>query len=109
MAEPMLAIGGAAALGLIALGGAGIAMKRRRRRREDEEFEARQRALDMAEAEAAPEPGPAAEIHPGPAFARATAPIHDPVPDRGNWAAHSDADFMIRRADKQPKDAVETN
>ena len=58
MAEPMLPIAGAAALGLIALGGAGIVMKRRRRRREDEEFEARQRALDMAEAEATPEPSP---------------------------------------------------
>jgi hypothetical protein len=55
----------------------------------------------MAEAEANPEPVQAAEVHPGPAFARTpAAPVHDPVPDRGNWAARSDADFLIRRADK---------
>jgi hypothetical protein len=86
MADDMaLAAAGAGALGLLALGGAGIAMRRRKRRREDEEFAARQQFLDRAETErAAEEPvlelGPHDEVHAGPAFARRQAPIHDPVP-----------------------------
>ena len=100
MAEPMLPVAGAAALGLIALGGAGIVMKRRRRRLEDEEFEARQRALAMMEAESTPELDPAAEVHPGPAFARTPAPVHDRVPLKANWESRPDADFLFRRADK---------
>jgi len=84
MADEMLPAAGAAALGLLALGGAGIAMRRRKRRREDEEFEARQQYLDQAETEAEPvlELDRTAEVRPVPAFARAPAPVHDPVPDK---------------------------
>jgi len=92
MADDMLPIAGAGALGLIALGGVGIAVRRRKRRREDAEIEARQQALAMAEAGPTPAPEPAAqptleldraaEVRPGPVFNRARAPVHDPVPDR---------------------------
>lgn len=80
MADPTLPAG-AAALGLLALGGAGIAMRRRKRRRENEEFEARQEALATDEAEPILELQPAEEVRPGPVFARQPAPIHDAVPD----------------------------
>jgi hypothetical protein len=61
----------------------------------------------MAEAEAALNPA-RCEVHPG--LARAGfRPDSRSGSRQGHWAAHSDADFMIRRADKQPKDAVETN
>jgi hypothetical protein len=121
--DNMLPIAGAAALGLLALGGTGLAVRRRRRRREDEEFEARQQALAALEAEPSPAERP---VEAGPAFSRPmpVMPVHDPVPgtrveqepamaapsampDRGNWESRSDADFMFRRAakdDKQPAD-----
>ena len=121
--DNMLPIAGAAALGLLALGGTGLAVRRRRRRREDEEFEARQQALAALEAEPSPAERP---VEAGPAFSRPmpVMPVHDPVPgtrveqepamaapsampDRGNRESRSDADFMFRRAakdDKQPAD-----
>ena len=85
---------GAAALGLLALTGAGIAMRRRRRRRENEEFEARQRFLDMAEAEPPVlELGRADRAGPIPAFARPPAPVHDPAPTRKAPAAAAPGRF----------------
>lgn len=82
MADDRLPYAGGAALGLLALGGAGLVSRRRKRRRENEAFETRQQFLDQAEGEAEPpvlELGRSAELRPGPAFAR-PAPIHDPVP-----------------------------
>lgn len=85
---------GAAALGLLALTGAGIAMRRRRRRRENEEFEARQRFLDMAEAEPTMlELGRADQAGPGPAFARPHAPVHDPGPTKRSPAVAAPGRF----------------
>jgi resuscitation-promoting factor RpfA len=89
--ESQLPVTGGAALGLLALAGTGMAVRRRKRRREREEFEARQQALDAIEA--APEPAldlnpamevrePASHARPEPAFNRAAAPAHDPVPDK---------------------------
>ena len=120
MTDDMALVGlGAGALGLIALGGAGIAMRRRKRRREEEEFEARQEFLDSAEDEG-PGMEPAGVDQPaaGPAFARRAAPVHDPVPtgaaerspvepeakipERGNWESRQDAQFLFRRAAKEP-------
>ena len=82
MGDDMLPIAGAAALALLALGGAGIAARRRKRRRDAEEFEARQQALATIEDEPVMELGDRDEVRPGPAFVRAPAPMHDPVPDR---------------------------
>lgn len=82
MADDRLPYAGGAALGLLALGGAGLVSRRRKRRRENEAFETRQRFLDRAEGEAEPpvlELDRSAEVRPGPVFAR-PAPIHDPVP-----------------------------
>lgn len=82
MADDRLPYAGGAALGLVALGGAGLVSRRRKRRRENEALEARQQFLDRAEGEAKPpvlELDRNAEVRPGPAFAR-PAPIHDPVP-----------------------------
>ncbi len=90
MSDDMLPIAGAAALGLLALGGAGIAARRRKRRREAEEFDARQQALATLEDEPVMELGARDEVRPGPAFARAAAPMHDPVPDNKAPAAGSD-------------------
>lgn len=118
---------GAAALGLLALGGAAMANRRRKRRREDAEFEARQQALAITEEEPPTlNLDRRAEVRPGPAFGRP--PIHDPVPERkfpaeqaalapaaeapatvpdiGNWPATSGADFMIRRAGKNAEKPV---
>ena len=127
--DDMLPVAGAVALGLLALGGAGLVARRRKRRRENEEFEARQEMLAMLEAEpdepqtlAESQPPlelrPADEVRPGPVFARNRAPIHDPVPDktitaafpaRGNWEARTDSDFLFRRDSKTAKDPVEPN
>jgi hypothetical protein len=112
MDEPMLPVG-AAALGLIVLGGAGIAMSRRRKRRRDEEFEARQQALAMIDDEPQTlELDRATEVKPTPAFARPPAPMHDPVPamrspgTKVSWGTQSGADFMIRRDGSQAKKPV---
>jgi hypothetical protein len=125
MADDMLPVTGAVALGLFGLAGAGVVMHRRKRRRENEEFEARQRALAEIEPEPVLELGPTEEVRTGPVFTRPTAPIHDPVPDksglvttraavapvnipaRSNWQPRSDADFLLRRADKNAKRPVE--
>jgi len=79
LADDRLPYAGGAALGLLALGGAGIASRRRKRRRENEQFEARTRFLDLGvgEAEAPLELTPADEVRPGPAFRQARAPVHD--------------------------------
>ncbi len=82
LSDDALPYAGAAALGLLALGGAGIASRRRRRRREAEDFEARQQALDAAEAEPVAEIDPTPEFQPEPVLAYAYQPIHDPVPAR---------------------------
>ncbi|HYC95929.1 MAG TPA: LPXTG cell wall anchor domain-containing protein [Sphingomicrobium sp.] len=101
MTNETLPIAGAAALGLLALGGAGLVARRRKRRREDEEFEARQQALAMAaaepEAEAPLELEPADEVRAGPVFARAAAPIHDPVPDKKGPATAVPEGFDLSR------------
>lgn len=76
MVEEYAPIAGAAGLGLLALAGAGLVIRRRRRRLEREEFEARQLALAHVEAEPQPEP---AIVESEPVFARAPAPMHDPV------------------------------
>lgn len=81
--EEALPIAGAAALGLIALGGAGMAMRRRKRRLEAEDFEARQQALDHADHEPAMELDRPVEVAAAPAFVRASKPVHDPVPIKG--------------------------
>lgn len=113
LSDPLIPVG-AGALGLLVLGGAGIAMHRRKRRREDAEFEARQQALAAIDDEPAPlELDPAAEVKPGPAFARPPAPMHDPVPamrtpaTKVHWGSPTDADFMIRRDANQVKRPVE--
>ena len=62
MSDDMLPIAGAAALGLLALGGAGIAARRRKRRREAEEFDARQQALATLEDEPVMELGARDEV-----------------------------------------------
>ena len=83
MADDRLPYAGGAALGLLALGGAGLVSRRRKRRRENEAFEARQQVLDQAEGQSEPpvlELDRSAEVSPGPGFARPSAPIHDPVP-----------------------------
>ena len=104
MANDMaLPIAGAAALGLLALGGTGIAMRRRKRRREDEEFAARQQFLDAAEAESEAEAEPPLELKPtdavgaGPAFAGSQAPIHDPVPAKTAQATKLPEGFDLSR------------
>ena len=86
MADDRLPYAGGAALGLLALGGAGLVSRRRKRRRENEAFETRQQFLDHAKGEGDGETEPpvleldrSAEVRPGPAFAR-PAPIHDPIP-----------------------------
>lgn len=89
-----LPIAAAAALGLLALGGAGLVAHRRKRRRENEEFAARQQALEMIDDEPTLELDPADEVRPGPVFARAPAPIHDPVPAA---KAPADAGFDASR------------
>lgn len=112
-----LPIAGAAALGLLALGGAGIAVHRRKRRREDEEFAARQQILDAAEAKAEAEPPlelkPTDAVGAGPAFAR-QAPMHDPVPARAAVSSQSPAvssvpgpNFILRRAGQPVKDPAD--
>lgn len=85
LAEERLPYAGGAALGLLALGGAGLLSRRRKRRRENAAFEARQQFLDTAEGQAEPvlELGPSDEVRAGPVLNRAAAPIHDPVPAKG--------------------------
>lgn len=118
MSDDMVLAGlGAGALGLIALGGAGIALRRRKRRRDEAEFEARQQFLDSAEDDQpALEAARVNSSASGPAFARRTAPVHDSVPaaagtsdleetripEKGNRESGSDAQFLFRRAAKQP-------
>ncbi|MDP9423915.1 MAG: LPXTG cell wall anchor domain-containing protein, partial [Pseudomonadota bacterium] len=101
MTNETLPIAGAAALGLLALGGAGLVARRRKRRREDEEFDARQQALAMAAAEPEAKPilelEPADELRPGPVFARGSAPIHDPVPAKTAPAGNVPEGFDLSR------------
>lgn len=95
MADDRLPYAGGAALGLLALGGAGLVSRRRKRRRENEAFEARQQFLDSAEGEPEPpvlELDRSAEVRPGPAFTRPGTPMHDPVPQRAPAAAAPVAD-----------------
>lgn len=112
-----LPIAGAAALGLLALGGVGIAAHRRKRRREDAEFAARQQVLDAADARAEAEPPlelkPTDAVGAGPAFAR-QAPMHDPVPARAAASSQSPAvssvpgpNFILRRAGQPVKDPAD--
>jgi hypothetical protein len=94
---------GAAALGLLALGGAAMAMHRRKRRREDAEFEARQQALAAIDEEPPVlDLDRRAEVRPGPVLARPAAPFHDPLPAR-----NLQPDFMLRRAGQPARDPVE--
>lgn len=79
-ANDILPIAGAAGLGLLALTGAGIALRRRKRRREEEladgELADSEWVEPMAEPAAVPEQGE-------PMFVRAsTVPLHDSVPAR---------------------------
>lgn len=80
--DEALPIAGGAALGLMLLGGA-VAVRRRRRRQQEEADEATKMAfLEAAEHEHEVERAehPATPIEP--AFARAAAPRHDPVPGK---------------------------
>ena len=95
MADDRLPYAGGAALGLLALGGAGLVSRRRKRRREKEAFEARQQFLDSVTDEPEPpllELDRSAEVRTGPAFGRPSAPVHDPVPQRIPAAAAPVAD-----------------
>lgn len=99
IADDRLPYAGAAALGLLALGGAGLVSRRRKRRREDEAFEARQQILDRSEAEAEQplELGPADEVRAEPAFGRAGEPIHDPTPAKNAPPTNPPAGFDVSR------------
>jgi len=72
--DDMLELAGAAGVGLFALAGAVMALRRRRHRKEEERVEEAKWAI----IEAAPDLE--SEVEREPAFTRTPAPIHDPVP-----------------------------